>query len=358
MRSVTRDKYSPTRSISSGYGYNYGGGGGGGSIGGTSPAASIDRLSTMSALPSTDYSDRYHHHHHHLLHGRSGGGGGGGTGGGGESLGGSRTSLDSWASSSYSVAYQTPVSVGGGGNNNYAITTSSNRYNNNRFGVGERGGANTLGRTSGSSFMRQANERRSLRLTPSSPPPAPLIAKPTVTMQQQAPIAVTLTPISNNRASALRASLRMKNPFSNLSSSFQPPVYERQAVTVSKSPPPPPSASATSGANKRPTVLQLFTSAFSRPSPVHNNNKKTTTTTTTTTKTPNPSQFQYQSPAYNYNNNNKQSTTSQQGRRSEPEGVESKLMTASCFQNWNQHHQQQQQPKSPIPPPRTMRPSR
>ena len=100
MRSVTRDKYSPTRSISSGYGYNYGGGGGGGgggSIGGTSPAASIDRLSTMSALPSTDYSDRYHHHHH-LLHGRSGGGGGGGTGG--ESLSGSRASLDSRASSS------------------------------------------------------------------------------------------------------------------------------------------------------------------------------------------------------------------------------------------------------------------
>ena len=369
MRSMTRDKYSPTRSISSGYGYNYGGGGGGS---GTSPAQSIDRLSTMSALPSTDYISR-----HHTTPSSAGGGGGG------ESLSGSRASLDSRASSTYSAVSHQPVSG-----------VVGSRYNNNNNSGGGVGGgsrmANTLGRTSGSAFMRQANERRSLRLTPTSPPPSPLIAKP-------APIAIVqLTPISNNRASALRASLRMKNPFSNLSASFQPPVASQPQLKVHKPTPQTAavapsssSSSSTSTTNKRPTVLQLFTSAFSRPSPASStknlrNSSQSATPPMTgnnmqSSANNNPSHYQsassssttslpyYTSPYQQQQQQQQQNSNNKggggggggggQGRRSEPEGVESKLMTASCFTN-PYTTTAAMTPKSPVPPPRTIKPSR
>ncbi|KAI9552509.1 hypothetical protein GHT06_022875 [Daphnia sinensis] len=226
----------------------------------------------------------------------------------GQSLSGSRASLDSRASSTYS--YQ-PTSTFSRSYNNYNNYSSNNNNNNNNNSISSQKknlyNSNTLGRASGSAFLRHTNDRRSLRVSPPSPPPIRRVVEPPpVRRVVDPPLAVTLTPLNNNRTSALRASLRMKNPFTSMASSFQSnptpakPTLARQPTLVAPASPP--------ATTKRPTVLQLFTSAFSRPSPV--------------------------APAKNRGN----TTTSSlsvgqlgQGRRSEPEGVESKLMTGSCY---------------------------
>lgn len=240
LRRSVRSKYSPTRSLFSSSG---------------SPAASVDRLPDCV-----------------------------------QSLSGSRASLDSRASSTYS--YQ-PSSTFSRSNNNNNMN-KNNLYN-----------SNTLGRVGGSAFLRQANDRRSLRMTPPSPPPIRrLVVEPP-------PVSVTLTPINNNRTSALRASLRMKNPFTSMASSFGTTNPGNKPIAVNRQPILPHQSSANHNNNssstastKRPTVLQLFTSAFSRPSPV--------------------------APAKNRGNTFSAGQLGQ-GRRSEPEGVESKLMTGSCY---------------------------
>lgn len=169
--------------------------------------------------------------------------------------------------------------------------------------------SNTLGRASGSAFLRQTNDRRSLRVSPPSPPPIRRVVEPPPPVRRAVdpPLAVTLTPLNNNRTSALRASLRMKNPFTSMASSFQSNSTPAKSTLTRQPTLVVPSSSPST--TKRPTVLQLFTSAFSRPSPV--------------------------APAKNRGNGI--TTTSSlsigqlgQGRRSEPEGVESKLMTGSC----------------------------
>lgn len=247
LRRSIRSKYSPTRSVFSAS---------------ASPAASVDRLTGPDCA---------------------------------QSLSGSRASLDSRASSTYSYQPSSTFSRSYQNNNN---VNKNNLYN-----------SNTLGRTSGSAFLRQANERRSLRVAPPSPPPIRRVIEP--------PVAVTLTPINNNRTSALRASLRMKNPFTSMASSFQSnpvkPSMTRQPTYVPPSPPAQKNLNTNSGSSssinsntKRPTVLQLFTSAFSRPSPV--------------------------APAKNRGHQVSSSTGHVgQGRRSEPEGLESKLTTGSCY---------------------------
>ena len=216
-----------------------------------------------------------------------------------QSLSGSRASLDSRASSTYS--YQ-PTSTFSRANN--YLNNLNNSRNNNNNNNNNLYSSNTVGRASGSAFLRQAADRRSLRVAPPSPPPI---------RRTDPPVAVTLTPLNNNRASALRASLRMKNPFSSMSTSFGSPVKQQQTTSLSRQPtlvpakpaPPPPAAAVNN--NKRPTVLQLFTSAFSRPSPVAPAKNRGTVTSTLS------------------------AGHLGQGRRSEPEGVESKLMTGSCY---------------------------
>ncbi|XP_057380822.1 probable serine/threonine-protein kinase nek3 isoform X1 [Daphnia carinata] len=224
-----------------------------------------------------------------------------------QSLSGSRASLDSRASSTYS--YQ-PTSTFSRSYNNYNNYSNNNNNNNNNSISSQKKNlynSNTLGRASGSAFLRHSNDRRSLRVSPPSPPPIRRVVEPPpVRRVVDPPVAVTLTPLNNNRTSALRASLRMKNPFTSMASSFQSnptptkPTVVRQPTLVAPASP--------SAATKRPTVLQLFTSAFSRPSPV--------------------------APAKNRGNTATSSLTVGQlgqGRRSEPEGVESKLMTGSCY---------------------------
>lgn len=250
LRRSIRSKYSPTRSVFSAS---------------ASPAASVDRLTVPDCA---------------------------------QSLSGSRASLDSRASSTYSYQPSSTFSLRSSYQNNNNNVNKNNLYN-----------SNTLGRTSGSAFLRQANERRSLRVAPPSPPPIRRVIEPP-------PVAVTLTPINNNRTSALRASLRMKNPFTSMASSFQSnpvkPSMTRQPTYVPPSPPAHKnfntsnSGSSSSINTKRPTVLQLFTSAFSRPSPV--------------------------APAKHRGHQVSSSTGHVgQGRRSEPEGLESKLTTGSCY---------------------------
>jgi hypothetical protein len=221
-----------------------------------------------------------------------------------QSLSGSRASLDSRASSTYS--YQPTSTFSRSYNSNYSNYNSS-----------------TLGRVSGSAFLRQSNDRRSLRVTPPSPPPIRRVVEPPPPVRRvtEPPVAVTLTPLNNNRTSALRASLRMKNPFTSMASSFQSnnsntlnkPTLHRQPTLVAPASPSQSTTSSSTANNKRPTVLQLFTSAFSRPSPVAPAKNRGNTTTTTSTLSVG------------------QLGQGGQGRRVEPEGVESKLMTGSCY---------------------------
>ncbi|EFX74602.1 hypothetical protein DAPPUDRAFT_251748 [Daphnia pulex] len=266
LRRSIRSKYSPTRSLFSASG---------------SPAPSVDGRLTVPDCA--------------------------------QSLSGSRASLDSRASSTYSYqptstfsrSYNSNYNNNNNNNNNSSSSQKKNLYN-----------SSTLGRTSGSAFLRQSNDRRSLRVTPPSPPPIRRVVEPPppppVRRVTEPPVAVTLTPLNNNRTSALRASLRMKNPFTSMASSFQsnhPPnkPLQRQPTLVAPASLPASSSSAAASTNKRPTVLQLFTSAFSRPSPV--------------------------APAKNRGNTTSTLSIGQlgQGRRVEPEGVESKLMTGSCY---------------------------
>lgn len=139
--------------------------------------------------------------------------------------------------------------------------------------------------------------------TPSPSPPPP----PAATV-------VPLSPINNNRTSALRASLRMKKPaVSDLFYSPPKPIppakpsymsmnrsnTSLQFSALNKAPapapqPPPPLAPKPS----RPSVLQLFTSALSR----------------SAAKPPSAKPSHHQSPE----------------TRCDPEGLESKLSGSSC----------------------------
>lgn len=275
MRRSIRSKYSPTRSLFSTSG---------------SPAPSVDGRLTVPDCA--------------------------------QSLSGSRASLDSRASSTYS--YQPTSTFSRSYNSNYSNYNNNNNNNNvNNSQKKNLYNSSTLGRVSGSAFLRQSNDRRSLRVTPPSPPPIRRVVEPPPPVRRvtEPPVAVTLTPLNNNRTSALRASLRMKNPFTSMASSFQSnnsntlnkPTLHRQPTLVAPASPSQSTTSSSTANNKRPTVLQLFTSAFSRPSPVAPAKNRGNTTTTTSTLSVG------------------QLGQGGQGRRVEPEGVESKLMTGSCY---------------------------
>ena len=170
-----------------------------------------------------------------------------------------------------------------------------------------------------------AAERRSLRIPPSSPPPL------RIPPPSPPPPLVTLTPINNNRTSALRASLRNKtNTSLNDSSSFSyvpkspKPAPKSTSLSMMRSTPAPaPVAPAPAPApvvqvtptakSSRPSVLQLFTSAFSRstPSPASSVSGGGNSTLTN-------------------NNKVKSGLFSTPGRRCEPEGLESKVPVSSC----------------------------
>lgn len=80
---------------------------------------------------------------------------------------------------------------------------------------------------------------------------------------------------------------------------------------------------------RRPTVLQLFSSAFNRPNG-----------SSGVPSSPQPFTKPRVTP-----------TLSNQGRRSEPEGVESKLMTASCYGNYSSPPSQSSLSNSKLKPP-------
>ena len=118
MRSLTRDKYSPTRSL---YGERE-----------RERGISVDRLTVATVADC----------------------------GGGQSLSGSRASLASQQSGNSSYSYQPPPTYGG---RNYYnnISNIHQSLNGNNFGANKSslyGGSSTLGRASGSAFLRQSSK--------------------------------------------------------------------------------------------------------------------------------------------------------------------------------------------------------